>query len=252
MPCCQSGRAKTLGATSFSSVFQLGIVMMISFRRNYWSNHSPSYPDSLNRRSNWTVGLRGLVSLMSESVTSSQSWLSTLRRGGYRIYVESHNACLTWPVSRLVRSKTKDRKCRRDLFELRKRCILVHGHVGSRSRCSLQVRLQDGCALVDGNLFELDLLTAAAPENRLSTGCAYVLDPLHVLSEHRHQVPLPIDDGHDHRQRDRSAPTFVRSLPMSRVVGRDARGGYSSRRSIQNPRDPVGSLPTVQPSSEVA
>jgi hypothetical protein len=34
------------------------------------------------------------------------------------------------------------------------------------------------------NLFELDLLTTAALENRSSTGCPYVVDPLHVISEH--------------------------------------------------------------------
>src|SRR3972149_7593489 len=41
-------------------------------------------------------------------------------------------------------------------------------------------------------------------------------------------------------------------LHCHEVGGRDARRGHSRRRSIQNPRTPVGSLPTVQPSSEVA
>src|SRR6266705_4705194 len=54
----------------------------------------------------------------------------------------------------LVRSHPEDRKGCGHLFEFRNRCILVHGHVGSRSRCALQVRLQDGCTLVGGNLFE--------------------------------------------------------------------------------------------------
>src|SRR3989337_3686172 len=80
----------------------------------------------------------------------------------------------------LVRSNTEDRKCRGDLLEFRKRRIFVHGHVRSRSRCLLQINPQDGCALVGGNLFELDLLTAAAPDNRPSTGCTYVVDPLNV------------------------------------------------------------------------
>src|SRR3989304_7411597 len=104
--------------------------------------------------------------------------------GGERHGLSYKCRCLTRPVSRLVGSKTEDRKCRRDLFEFRTRRILVHGHVGPRSRCSLQVRPQDGCALVGGHLFELDLLTTAAPENRSSTGCPYVVDPVHVLSAH--------------------------------------------------------------------
>ena len=36
------------------------------------------------------------------------------------------------------------------------------------------------------------------------------------------------------------------------VVGGDARRGHGGPSSVQSPRDPVGSLPTVQPSREVA
>ena len=83
-----------------------------------------------------------------------------------------------------MRSNPEDRKGRGHLFEFRNRCILVHRHVGSRSRCALQVRPQDGGTLVGRNLFEVDLLTTAAPEHRSSTGCTYVVDPVHVLSQH--------------------------------------------------------------------
>src|SRR3989454_6940506 len=107
-------------------------------------------------------------------------------------------------------------------------------------------------ALVGGNLFELDLLTTAARENCSSTGCTYVLDPAHVISEHRHQVPLSMNDGHDQRQRDRPPGLSSGHFQCHKVIGRDARREYSSPRSIQNPRDPVGSLPTLQPSLEVA
>ena len=155
-------------------------------------------------------------------------------------------------LHRLVRTNPEDRKCRGDPLEFRKRRIFVHGHVRSCSRCSLQVSPQDGCALFDGKLFELDLLTTSAPENCSSTGCTYVLDPVHVISEHRHQVPLSIDDGYDHRQRDSPPRLSSGHIQCHEVVGRNARRGYSSPRSIQNPRDPVGPLPTVQPSLEVA
>src|SRR6266852_7991988 len=146
----------------------------------------------------------------------------------------------------------EDRKGRGNLFEFRKWCILVHGHMGSRSRCALQVPPQDGGTVLCWNLFEVDLLTTAAPEHRSSPGCTYVVDPVHVLSEHRHHVPLSIDDGHHHRQRDRPPGLSSGHFQGHQIVGRDARGGYSSPRSIQHPRDPVGSLPTVQPSLEVA
>jgi hypothetical protein len=146
----------------------------------------------------------------------------------------------------------EDRKGRGHLFEFRQWCILVHGHMGSRSRCSLQVRPQDGGAPFGGNLFEVDLLTTAASEHRSSPGGTDVVDPLHVLSEHRHQVPLSLDDGHHHRQRDRPPGLASGHFQGHQVVGRDARRGDSSSRSIQHPRDPVGSLPTIQPVGEVA
>jgi hypothetical protein len=57
-------------------------------------------------------------------------------------------------------------------------------------------------APVSGNLFEVDLLAATASDDRPSAGRPDVADPAHVLAEHRHQVPLPVDDDH-HRQRDR-------------------------------------------------
>src|SRR4029077_6669169 len=72
----------------------------------------------------------------------------------------------------------------RNLLELRKRRVLVYPYVRARSRCSLEVSLQDGCPLASGYFFEANLLPAAVPENRLSTGCAYVMNPLHVISEH--------------------------------------------------------------------
>ncbi len=155
-------------------------------------------------------------------------------------------------LHRLFGNNPEHRKCRRDLLEFRKRGIFVHRHMRSRSRRSLQVSLQDGCALVGGNLFELDVLAAAAPEYRPSTGSTYVLDPAHIIPEHRHQVPLPIDDGHNHRQREGPPRLSAGHFQGHQVVVRDARRGYTSRRSIHDPRDPVGSLSTVQPSGEVA
>ncbi len=71
-------------------------------------------------------------------------------------------------------------------FELGKRGVFIDGDVRPRSWCPQQVSLQEGCALADGNVFELHVLTGAAPENGSSTGCAYILDPAHILSEHRH------------------------------------------------------------------
>ena len=104
-----------------------------------------------------------------------------------------------------IRSKTKDRKCWGDLLELRELCVLFHRDMRSRSRCTLKVSPQDRCALDNGDLLELDLFSTATKENSSSTGCAYVLDPLDVISEHRYQISLSVDDRDDHGQRDRPA-----------------------------------------------
>ena len=103
-------------------------------------------------------------------------------------------ACTPW-----VSNNPEDRKCRRDLCECRQRCILVHRHVGARSRCALQVRLQDRGTLVDGHLVEVDRLTTATVQHGSATGSPHVADPLPIIAEHRHQVPLSIDDGNHHR-----------------------------------------------------
>lgn len=147
-----------------------------------------------------------------------------------------------------IAHNSEDRKGRCNFFEFRQWGIFVHGHMGPRSRCVLQVSPQNGGALLGRNLFEVDLLTPAAAERCSSTGGTHVLDPIHVFSQHRHQVPLSIDDGHHHRQRD-GAPGFSSGhFQCHDRVGCDTRGGGSSPRTIGYPRDPVGSLPPVQPS----
>jgi hypothetical protein len=56
--------------------------------------------------------------------------------------------------------------------------------------------------LVGRKFFELDILASAAPEHGFPTCCPYILNPLDVLTEHRHEVPLSIDNSQDHWQRD--------------------------------------------------
>ena len=148
--------------------------------------------------------------------------------------------------------QTEHGKCCRHLFEFREGRILVHRHVRSSSRCFLKVRPQDGCTLVHRNLFETDLFTAAAAENRAPAGGSYVVDPLHIISEHRDQVSLPIDDGHDQWQRD-DAPRFSSAhLQCDEGVGRYAGRGHRSPRPVQDSRNPAWTLAAVQPSMEVA
>jgi hypothetical protein len=124
-------------------------------------------------------------------------------------------------------------------------------HEGA-SRRALQISLQDGCSLTGGNLYQEHLLTTMPPEHCFPSSCTYILDPVHILSEHRHQVPLPIDDGHRHRQRDRSPRLASGHFQGRHIVGQNTRGEESCPGSIEHSRDPVGSLPTVQPSLEVA
>lgn len=159
-----------------------------------------------------------------------------------------HGHRLHW----LDRGDAEDGEGWGNLFEFGEGSIFVDGDVRAGAGCSLEVRLQDGGALIGGELIELDFFAKAAAENCSSAGCAHILDPARIVSEHGHEVALSIDDGHDHREGE-SPPRLSSSHFQSlEVVGRNARRAYSSPRSIQNPRDPVGSLPTVQPSFEVA
>jgi hypothetical protein len=72
--------------------------------------------------------------------------------------------------------------------------------MGTRSGRSLQVCLQDGRALVGGNLFEDDLLPPSAAQRDASTGCPDVLDPLDIVAKHRDEVALSTDHDHCHRK----------------------------------------------------
>src|SRR5437762_9694635 len=65
-------------------------------------------------------------------------------------------------LGRDIAHHPEDWKCRGNLFEFRQWCILVHWHMGARSRGALQVCLQDGGTLLGGDLLEVDLLTATA------------------------------------------------------------------------------------------
>jgi hypothetical protein len=86
--------------------------------------------------------------------------LSDTRASCRRFQSLSHreHGRMTLRLYRLVRSNAEDRKCRGDLLEFLKRYIFVHRHVRSRSRCSLQVSPQDGCALVNHRLKSLRVI----------------------------------------------------------------------------------------------
>jgi hypothetical protein len=81
---------------------------------------------------------------------------------------------------------TEDGECRGNLFKFGERGIFVHGYVRASSRCSLQIRLQDGRALTGRNVFELNFFASAAPENGFSVRRPYVLNPVDIFTKHGH------------------------------------------------------------------
>src|SRR5579859_724753 len=151
-----------------------------------------------------------------------------------------------------MRNHTKNRKSRRHPLEICQWCILVHWHMGSCSWSSMQVHLQDGGTLFYRNLFELNLLATAALNHRSATGSSHIPDPLHILSEHRHQIPLSINHCHHQRQRNRPPRLSSDHFQSHQVVGRDPQRACNRRRSVHYSRNPIGSLPSVHPASEVA
>ena len=84
-------------------------------------------------------------------------------------------------------------------------------------------------------------------------------DPVHVICDAPVDVRLVCCVGHEAAgiykfsggQREDLPRLSSGHFPYSEVVRSDTRRGYGSRRSVKNPRNPVGPLPTVQPSSKV-
>src|ERR687898_1735519 len=87
--------------------------------------------------------------------------------------------------------------------------------------CSLQVSLQNGCAAIRGNFFQTHLLATTMAQGDVAPRCLHVAHPVHVLSEHGHQVALASNDNHDERQADGSAGPPARYLEGDEVIRRD-------------------------------
>src|SRR5690349_6593357 len=69
----------------------------------------------------------------------------------------------------------------------------------SGTRCMLEKCLQDRCSLSDLQLFQNNLLNYSMPKPCLSHGSSHIPYPVRVLSQHGHEISLPIH--HSHRQR---------------------------------------------------
>src|SRR2546423_13743152 len=93
----------------------------------------------------------------------------------------------------------------------------------------------------------MNLLTTVPLEHRTASSRTDIVDPLHVLSQHRHQVALSRDCGHHNRQRDRPPRRSSSYFQSHQIVGQKTRGVQNCPPSIEDTRDPVGSLSTIQP-----
>jgi hypothetical protein len=97
---------------------------------------------------NINVGIHYLDCLRSLDFRSPVSPL-LLMQFLHRSCLKNSGCCIRVDVSH----HAEDRKCCGNLFECRDWRILAHGHMGSSSWRALQVSLQDGRALIGGNLF---------------------------------------------------------------------------------------------------
>ena len=95
---------------------------------------------------------------------------------------------------------------------------------------------------------ELDQLAgdgSPVPEGDPSAGGAHVLDPVALLTEHRHQVPLAVQVGHAQREAGHAVPSGVRSPRGSPSASAPARGrirpptAATKRRAVASPRPPA-------------
>ena len=153
-------------------------------------------------------------------------------------------------VELVTPTDTENWKCRGDFFEFRKGRLFVDPYVRSSSGRSLQIGFQDWCALGSRNFFEVDLHSLAALKNGSSTRSTHVPDPLHLFSQHSHQIALSTDNRYGYRQRVRPPGFSASHFQRLHVVGGKAQRGHNSRHSIHDPREQVGSLAPVHPSRE--
>ncbi len=99
----------------------------------------------------------------------------------------------------LVLNNPKDRKGSGRRFKFGEGGIFVYWNMGSRSWRPLEVGFQDGRSFVNWYLFELNRRAPTTPNKCPSVCGTDILYSLRLLTEHGHQVTLPVQG----RQRDR-------------------------------------------------
>src|SRR5918998_3165018 len=116
----------------------------------------------------------------------------------------------------------------------------------SGGRRSLQVSLQDGCAAIWRNLFQVHLLATTMAKGAPSSCCLHVVYPVHFLSEHRHEVALTSNDYHDERHTDDPAGLPACHLKGNQVIWSDPECMECGPASVEKACHPIGTSTTIE------
>jgi len=162
--------------------------------------------------------------------TLCHSKMADYRRDWRETPSASERLCLMRAVSRAARKAAwtgyswlssrhpEHRNPRCNPFELGKRCVLVDGHVGPRAERSPQISLQHWRARLYRNLFKSHFLPATVSQDNPPAGGTDIADPVHILTEHRHEISLPIDNSHHHWKSEQATRSMPDDLEGYQVI----------------------------------
>src|SRR5215208_6393548 len=102
-------------------------------------------------------------------------------------------------------------------------------------------------ASIHRDLFQPYLLTTAMTYGDFAPRRSHVPHPVRLLPEHRNQITLAPDDGHDKRQADDTPRPSARHLQGDQVLRSDPEPVERGRTSVEEASHPVGASATIEP-----
>jgi hypothetical protein len=123
------------------------------------------------------------------------------------------------------------------LLKLGQRRVLAYRHMLARARRSL----------IDVHFFQTHHLVASVAQHRLAFRRLYIAHPARFRPEHRHEVTLAVDGGHDERQIARAAGAPPRHFQRHQVIRRDAQRMDGCSTTIKKANHSIGPPSAIEP-----
>src|SRR3954452_1192479 len=114
----------------------------------------------------------------------------------------------------------------------------------------IQILLEYRRPVLRDNLLQLHVLATAVAYGDPSARSLHVAHPVYVLPEHGNEIALTIDHDHEERRTEDPARLPPRHLQRDHVVRRHPEPVHHRPTPIDEPRQPVGTPPTIEPSRQ--